>query len=165
MRSLKTSEVAEILKISVDTARLLGDEGVIKSYRTEGNHRRFYIESVYAYRDSMLGSKEKKNIIYIPCASSGKEAKESICGFCEKLGWSYYLLEESDNVCFEESSIKKLIGLIEKDEVNRIIIDTMDKFDEKEFNCIKEICSYHDVQIIVISDVKRELGFECLMSL
>lgn len=47
-----------------------------------------------------------------------------------------------------------LIDLIQQGKVNRLFINSKDRLTRFGFNYIKQICDFHDVEIIVVSDVK-----------
>ncbi len=46
---LTTSEASQFLGVSANTIRLWANAGVLKSYRTAGNHRRFHRSDLLAY--------------------------------------------------------------------------------------------------------------------
>lgn len=157
LKSLKTSEAAEILNLREHEVRALGDEGKIKSYRTDGNHRRYFFDSVNEYKKKILGSEIKEAVVYM-VMSEGAQYENKIVKLCEMLGWKYTVLRERENKCFEDSEFKKLIGMIKGNEVKRVLITSLEDVGETKFNFMKEISSYHDVRVIALSELQRELG-------
>ena len=156
MKSLKTSEVAEILNLREHEVRALGDEGKIESYRTEGKHRRYCFESVYEYKNKILKNTESEVVVYVPYKEK-KQYEERVPKLCEMLGLKYLLLQEKHTECFDNSELKHLIEMIKNNEVSRVLIDSIESIDETKLNFIKEIGSYHDVQVVALSDIQREL--------
>ena len=51
-------------------------------------------------------------------------------------------------------NLNELIGLIQQGKVNRLFITYKDRLTCFGFNYIKKICDFHEVEIIVVSDVK-----------
>ena len=47
-----------------------------------------------------------------------------------------------------------LIDLIQQGKVNRLFINYKDRLTRFGFNYIKQICDFHNVEILVVSDVK-----------
>lgn len=156
LKSLKTSEAAEILNLREHEVRALGDEGKIKSYRTEGNHRRYCYESVNAYKNRVLEIDYREVVAYLPYDKE-KECKERMLKLCEMLGWKYILLQEKNTECFEDSELKKLIEMIKENKIERVLIDSLDTIDGTKLNFIKEVSNYHNVQVIALSEIQKEL--------
>lgn len=46
---LTTSEASQFLGVSANTIRIWANAGILKSYRTAGNHRRFHKSDLLAY--------------------------------------------------------------------------------------------------------------------
>ncbi|MCL5257433.1 MAG: helix-turn-helix domain-containing protein [Chloroflexi bacterium] len=46
---LTTSEASRFLGVSANTLRLWANDGVLRSYRTAGNHRRFHRSDLLAF--------------------------------------------------------------------------------------------------------------------
>lgn len=53
-----------------------------------------------------------------------------------------------------KKNLTLLIDLIQQGKVNRFFINYKDRLTCFGFNYIKQICDFHDVEIIVVSDVK-----------
>lgn len=49
-------------------------------------------------------------------------------------------------------SLSKLIDMVQKDQVNRIFVLYKDRLTWFGFRYLEQICAFHDVQIIVVSD-------------
>lgn len=51
-------------------------------------------------------------------------------------------------------NLKSLIDLIQQGKVNRLFINYKDRLTRFGFNYIKQICDFHQVEIIIVSDMK-----------
>ena len=51
-------------------------------------------------------------------------------------------------------NLKSLIEMIQQGKVNRLFINYKDRLTRFGFNYIKQICDFHQVEIIIVSDVK-----------
>lgn len=54
--TMRPHEAAEVLGVETKTVNRYGDEGLLNTFRTPGNHRRFFTEEVLALRASGAGS-------------------------------------------------------------------------------------------------------------
>ena len=50
MKIYKTTEASEHLGVSINTLKILANNGKIKSFKTSGGHRRFWQDDLDAYR-------------------------------------------------------------------------------------------------------------------
>ena len=158
MKSLKTGEAASVLGISDDAVRKLSECGKIKSYKTDGGHRRYHADSVYAYKKTIdfdfNVNKDKYKLIFVPNSEKSDSIKDRLSRFCQLVGWQYEVLRQSPDDEKEEAVIKKIIACIEKEEVSRVVFHSVESIGVDRFSCIKEISNYHDVQIVDISEIE-----------
>ena len=156
---LTTSEAALVAGVSKDTIRRWDKQGLITSNRTSGRHRRYNKKSILAYVGTKNKQNTKKSIIYARVENSLKTdlLKERLTimkDYCNKKNIDFDIIfdvgHESD---FRRNGVLKLIMLVETNRIDNIILyDKSDLF-VVGFELFYEICKYHNVEIISLSDV------------
>ena len=95
---LTTKEVAQLAGVNLDTVRRWDSKGLIKSYRTEGGHRRYDADSVYSYiGQPKTVRQDKYSLIYARVSTKNRENDlnrqvELLEMFCSSKGWRYKVL-------------------------------------------------------------------------
>lgn len=70
MTIYKITEASEYLGVSINTLKMLANNGKIKSFKTIGEHRRFRKEDLDAYMGVEKEKQEKLTVIYARCSTA-----------------------------------------------------------------------------------------------
>ena len=165
----KTGEVAKLLGMTTPTIIRYCEQGVIPFHKNQFGHRRIESHDLFSYLVSIgLGlddSKDVKHDVIYARVSTYKQAQR---GDLDRQIDSLKLFAIDHNV--KNLVIKKDIGsglndnrrqltsllkMVQNNEVNRIFITYKDRLIRFGFNYIKQICDFHKVEIIIVSEVEN----------
>lgn len=156
---LTTKEVAQLAGVNLDTVRRWDKKGLIKSYRTDGGHRRYDIDSVNAYiGQPKIVRQDKYSLIYARVSTKNRENDlnrqvELLEMFCVSHGWKYKILKDiGSGLNYNKKGLIELIKLIETNQIDRLIINYKDRLLRFGSEIIFEICKWHNVEVIVVSE-------------
>ena len=96
---LKTTEASKYLGVSINTLKTLANREKIKSYKTDGGHRRFRQEDLDIYTGKVTEVPEKLTVIYARCSTAKQKEnlerqKERLRKHAEGKGYKYMLIDE-----------------------------------------------------------------------
>ena len=158
-KMLTTKQASEIAGVNKDTIRRWEDKGLIKSYRTDGGHRRYDAESLYNYiLQPKVEVSEKYTLIYARVSTRSRENDlnrqvELLEMFCSSNGWRYKVLKDiGSGLNYGKKGLLELIKLIETNQIDRLVINYKDRLLRFGSEIIFEICKWHNVEVIVISE-------------
>lgn len=165
-KTYKTGDVGKLLGITNQSVIRYCNSGVLPCHHTEYGHRRITAEDLFqylethglAYDDTM---NSKHDVIYA-CVSTHNQANR---GELERQVDKVKLFAINHNVQNlivktdiasglndNRKGLSKLIEMVQRDEVNRIFVLYKDRLTRFGFRYLEQICAFHDVQIIVVSD-------------
>ena len=171
----KTGEVAKMLGISIPTVIRYCEQGTIKHIKNQYGHRRIEANDFFEYLltigQGIDDSDQNKHDVIYARVSTHKEAE---CGDLDRQIETVKLFAIDHNVRNllikkdigsglndNRKNLKSLIEMIQEGKVNRLFINYKDRLTRFGFNYIKQICDFHQVEIVVVSDVtdkKSESG-------
>lgn len=156
---LTTKEVAQLAGVNLDTVRRWDSKGLIKSYRTEGGHRRYDADSVYSYIGQPKSIRQDKySLIYARVSTKNRENDlnrqvELLEMFCSSKGWRYKVLKDiGSGLNYNKKGLIELIRLIETNQIDRLIINYKDRLLRFGSEIIFEMCKWHNVEVIIVSE-------------
>lgn len=156
---LSTKQASEIAGVNKDTIRRWESKGLIKSYRTDGGHRRYDAESLYNYiLQPKIEVPDKYTLIYARVSTRNRENDlnrqvELLEMFCSSNGWRYKTLKDvGSGLNYNKKGLLELIKLIETNQINRLVINYKDRLLRFGSEIIFEICKYHNVEVIIVSE-------------
>lgn len=97
---ISSKVAADIAGVSMNTLREWDKKGLIDSYRTDGGHRRYSLESLLKHLESVRGPKTvKESIIYASIATKKEESElnirlDFIKKFCLEKGWDCRIITD-----------------------------------------------------------------------
>lgn len=162
----KTGDVGKLLGITNQSVIRYCNSGILSSHRTECGHRRIRAEDLFQYLETHgLGYDDtmnnKHDVIYARVSTHN----QANCGDLERQIDKVKLFAINHNVQNlivktdvgsglndNRKSLSKLIDMVQKDEVNRIFVLYKDRLTRFGFKYLEQICAFHNVQIIVVSD-------------
>lgn len=156
---LTTKEVSQLAGVNLDTVRRWDSKGLIKSYRTEGGHRRYDADSVYAYIGQPKTVRQNKySLIYARVSTKNRENDlnrqvELLEMFCSAKGWRYKVLKDiGSGLNYNKKGLMELIRLIETNQIDRLVINYKDRLLRFGSEIIFEMCKWHNIEVVVVSE-------------
>ena len=152
---LTIAEASEFLGVHPNTLRCWEDNGKIKSYRTEGGHRRYEKSDLIKFKD--LKSNNKYTVAYCRVSSNGQKDDlqrqiESVSMYCTARGYQFKIISDvGSGLNYTKKGLKELIELICSGSIERIVINHKDRLIRFGFEMIEHLCQIYDVKIEVIN--------------
>ncbi len=143
--------------VTVTTLREWDKAGKVVSERTPGGHRRYEIESVLSYANRNKKC-EKITAIYTRISNTVDQSelekqKEILQLYCASKGWKYKTIEDIGSALnYNRAGLLELIKLIETNKLERIVLNYKDRLLRFGNELIKEICKYHNVEIVIVTE-------------
>ena len=159
---LSIGQLADKLGVTTHTVREWSKEKKIPYERTEGGHRRFDLDTVLSSIDPGKLKKEKLTIGYARVSTAGakndlENQSKAIELFCSAKGWKHKIISDiGSGLNYNKKGLKELINLIETNQVQRIVINYKDRLLRFGSEIIFEICSYHDVEVVIINETENK---------
>lgn len=131
--------------------------GNVVSERTPGGHRRYEIESELNYA-SRKKNTEKVTAIYGRVSTPSRKndlemQKQVIQLYYASKGWKYTAIEDiGSGLNYNKKGLLELIKLIESNRIERIVLNYKDRLLRFGSEIIFEICKYHNVDIVVLTE-------------
>lgn len=145
--------------VHVDTIRNWEKKGYIKSERTPSNRKRFDLNAVISYANANKPKpQEKVTAIYARVSTLSRKSdldfqKQVLELHCAAKGWQYIIIEDiGSGLNFKKQGLLKLINLIENNKIERILLNYKDRLLRYGNEIIYEICKYHNIEIVVLSE-------------
>lgn len=164
----KTGEIAKMLGISIPTVIRYCDQNIIKHVKNQYGHRRIEASDFFDYLLSIGqgidDSEQNKHDVIYARVSTHKQAEcgdldrqiETVKLFAINYNVRNLLIKKDIGSGLNDNrkNLKSLIDLIQQGKVNRVFINYKDRLTRFGFNYIKQICDFHQVEIIVVSNMK-----------
>lgn len=169
-KMLSTKQASEIAGVNKDTIRRWETKGFIKSYRTEGGHRRYDADSLYEYiLQPKVEVSDKFTLIYARVSTKNRENDlnrqvELLEMFCTSHGWKYKTIKDiGSGLNYNKKGLLELIKLIETNQIDRLVINYKDRLLRFGSEIIFEMCKWHNVDIVVVSEDESKTNEEELV--
>lgn len=164
----KTGEIAKMLGISIPTVISYCEQGVIKHVKNQYGHRRIEASDFFEYLLSIGqgiddSEQNKHDVIYARVSTHDQVERgdldrqiETVKLFAIDYNVRNLLIKKDIGSGLNDNrkNLKSLIDLIQQGKVNRLFINYKDRLTRFGFNYIKQICDFHQVEIIIVSDMK-----------
>ena len=165
-KTYKTGDVGKLLGITNQSVIRYCNSGILPSHRTECGHRRIRAEDLFQYLETHgLGYDDTENnkhdVIYARVSTHKQANRGDLDRQVDKVKLFAInhnvqnLIVKSDvgsGLNDNRKSLSKLIDMVQKDEVNRIFVLYKDRLTRFGFKYLEQICAFHHVEIIVVSD-------------
>jgi len=164
----KVHEVAEILGVTTKTIRNYDNEGKLKTFRTEGNHRVISRKDLIDFlKNKQLivdnTESQKRDVIYARVSShdqkkSGDLDRQAmfLVENASNLHNPLILKEVGSGLNDKRVQLQKLLKMAANNEVRNVYITYKDRLTRFGFHYLETIFSAHHVNIIVVKDVNNE---------
>ncbi len=151
-------KTAELLGVTIQTVRNWEEQGKIKSIRSVGNHRRFSEDEINRILCLTKPKNEKITLGYARVSTANRKNDlerqiRVIEKFCVANGWRYKTISDiGSGLKYDKKGLLEVIKLIETNQVCRLVINYKDRLLRFGSEIIFEICKYHDVEVVVITE-------------
>ena len=165
-KMISISEAGKVLGVTTRTLKRWDEKGVLKSYRTFGNHRRYKLSEVEAFlgiADENKDNDFKRAYVYARVstkkqADSGnlERQKERIIKYCEEKGYKInYIYEEIASGLNDKR--RELIKMFRKlDDVDVIVIEYADRLARFGYTYLEEFAKVKGVAIEAIEQKEKQ---------
>ena len=150
-------EPAKHLGVTTQTLRDWERKGKIKSERTDGGHRR-YDESELTRLSGKKTVRGKLTAIYVRVSTLSRKSdlelqKQVLLLHCAAKGWENVVIEDiGSGLNYNKKGLLELIKLIETNQIERIVLNYKDRLLRFGSEIIFEICKYHGVEVVVVTE-------------
>lgn len=158
-------DLASLLGLTTTTLRNYAEDGKLVAVKTESGQRRYTTKSVIKFlndKNLLIDDSISNKSDYIYARVSTNKQKNS--GDLERQINNIKLFAINHNpqnikvlsdvdsgLNDNRKNLNKLISLVQQNKVNRIFILYKDRLTRFGFNYIKQICDFHNVEIIIVS--------------
>lgn len=153
---MNIKQASEFLGVSIETLRRWERSGKIKTYRTEGGHRRFDKTDLIRLK-SADHSTNRLTIGYCRVSSSDQKDDltrqiDNVSQYCIARGYQFKIISDlGSGLNYNKKGLKELIELICSNSVERIVVNYKDRLIRFGFELIEQLCVIHKVEIEIIN--------------
>jgi excisionase family DNA binding protein len=159
MTSLLTiKQAADILGVSESTLRRWEKEGkLLPDSRTEGNQRRYRLESIKPESARKLSSASRKTVAYARVSSHDQKSdlerqKQVLELYCASQGWTFEVVSDlGSGMNYHKKGLKKLLNDIIDNRVGRLVITHKDRLLRLGAELIFAICEAKQVEVVILN--------------
>jgi excisionase family DNA binding protein len=151
---LQIGDAAKLRGVSIDTLRRWEKAGKIQAVRTEGGHRRYRVADLLKVNNSSL----RHTVVYGRVSTTDK--KDDLARqiavlelYCQQQNWeSVYVLKDiGSGLNYKKRGLLKLIDLLQRDEVERLIITDKDRLLRFGSELIFALCENNGTEVIILN--------------
>lgn len=161
---ISIGEAAEILGVSVKTARRYADADKIPYERAPSGHRRFYRSQLLAQAKKV--NNERITINYVRVSSHDQKddlvrQAQALESFSTKNGWTYETIQDlGSGLNYKKKGLKRLIKMILRGEVERLVINHKDRLLRFGAEIIFYICDEFKTEVVIVNKSEKPKDFE-----
>lgn len=154
-------EAAEILGVAKSTLRRWGEEGKLVPERTEGGHRRYNKKDLLAFKEKKE-SNTKLTVGYCRVSTSDQKEDlerqvETVSNYCSANGYQFKIIKDiGSGLKYDKSGLQELIELIEKREIERVVLNYKDRLVRFGYGMFEQICELNGVDIEIINHTEDQ---------
>lgn len=166
IRLLSVSKAATLLDVEPITIRRWDKQGLIKTVRTAGGHRRIpYSEIERLQQEQSLEPLRTISLVYCRCSTQKQvDNLERQVGrvliYCAEQKWEVEIFKEIGSGLNEKRrQYNKFLQRIANKDIKRVIIEYKDRLTRYGFKIFEVYCKSHNVEIIILNEAES-LEFE-----
>ena len=154
----KTTEASKYLGVSINTIKTLSNRLKLKSFRTDGGHRRFMQEDLDLFMGKIAEVPEKLTVIYARCSTHKQKEnlerqKERLRKHAESRNYKYMIVDEiASGINEKRKGLHKVINLIFEGKVERVLIEYKDRLARFGYEYLWAIFRNLGVKVEIIQD-------------
>ncbi|MCY7335442.1 MAG: IS607 family transposase [Chamaesiphon sp.] len=151
---LQIGDAAKLKGVSIDTLRRWEKAGKIQAVRTEGGHRRYRVADLLKVDNSTL----RHTVVYGRVSTPDK--KDDLARqigvlelYCQEHSWdSVYVLKDiGSGLNYRKRGLLKLVDLLQRNEVERLIITDKDRLLRFGSELIFALCENNGTEVIILN--------------
>lgn len=152
--SIQIGDAAKLRGVSIDTLRRWEKSGKIQAVRTEGGHRRYRVADLLKIDNPHF----RYTVIYGRVSTPDK--KEDLSRqigvlelYCQQHGWEevYTLKDVGSGLNYKKRGLLKLIDLLQRNEVERLLITDKDRLLRFGSELIFALCENNGTEVIILN--------------
>ena len=165
-KTYKTGDVGKLLGITNQSVIRYCNSGILPCHHTEYGHRRITAEDLFQYLEThglaYDDTENKKHDVIYARASTHKQVNrgdldrqvEKVKLFAINHNVQNLIVKTDIGSGLNDNrkGLSKLIDMVQKDQINRIFVLYKDRLTRFGFRYLEQICAFHNVEIIVVSD-------------
>lgn len=166
---ISLKEAAEILSVSTKTLRRWDNEGILKSIKTSGGHRRYNQDDIDKYMKVYIENKKTELFMATYSRVSSHEQKtkgdldrqsQRISEYCAKKKYKveHIIKDVGSGLSDTRHGFVKLMELVIDRKISKVVIENKDRLTRFQFNLIEKFFNSYGVQIERIENT--EVGEE-----
>lgn len=151
---LTIGDAAKFRGVSVDTMRRWEKKGKLRATYTEGGHRRFLVADLLKI--------DKPNLRFTVCYGrvSTRDKKDDLDRqlnvlelYADSHGWKepYILKDIGSGINYKKKGLFKLLEMLQKNEVERLIITDKDRLLRLGSELIFSLCEINQTEVIILN--------------
>lgn len=151
---LQIGDAAKLRGVSVTTLRRWEADGKLKAIRTDGGHRRYLVADLLKVDKPNL----RHTVIYGRVSTPDK--KDDLTRqlgvlnlYCESRGWQdvYEIKDVGSGLNYKKRGLLRLITLLQKNEVERLVITDKDRLLRFGAELIFALCENNGVEVCILN--------------
>ena len=130
---LKVTEASKYIGVSINTLKTLANNGKIKTFKTDGGHRRFRVEDLDLFSGKVTEKKEKVTVVYARCSTAKQKEnlerqKDRLMKHAESQGYKYIVIDEiASGINEKRKGLHKLLNMAFQGKIERVLIEYKDR--------------------------------------
>lgn len=155
---ISIQEAADLLSVSTKTLRRWDNEGVLKSIKTVGGHRRYKQDDIDNYMEKVLPElKDERGIATYSRVSSHEQKQKgdldrqsqrlSEYSAKKKYKVEFIIKDVGSGLSDTRSGFVKLMDLVIEKKISRVIIENKDRLTRFQYNLIEKFFNSYNVEI------------------
>jgi len=167
---ISIQEAADLLSVSKKTLRRWDDDGILKSIKTSGGHRRYNIDDIHRYMQIVVQENiktERTIATYSRVSSHEQKAKGDLdrqsgrlseYSAKKKYKVEYIIKDVGSGLSDTRTGFIKLMDLVIERKISKVIIEHKDRLTRFQFNLIEKFFNSYGVEIEKVenTDVGQE---------
>lgn len=167
---ISIQEAAELLSVSTKTLRRWDEEGILKSIKTAGGHRRYNQDDIDRYMQVYVEKNKKAErhiATYSRVSSHEQKAKgdldrqsNRLSEYCAKKKYKveHIIKDVGSGLSDTRIGFVKLMDLVIEGKISKVVIEHKDRLTRFQFNLIEKFFNSYDVIIerVESNDVSEE---------
>lgn len=151
---LQIGDAATLKGVSINTLRRWESEGKLIPVRTEGGHRRYRVSDLLRVENKEL----RHTVVYGRVSTPDK--KEDLARqvgvvelYCQERGWEkiHTIKDIGSGLNYKKRGLLKLIDLLQRNEVERLIITDKDRLLRFGSELIFALCENNGAEVIILN--------------
>lgn len=159
---LKVTEASKYIGVSINTLKTLANNGKIKSYKTDGGHRRFRVEDLDFFTGRVTEKKEKVTVVYARCSTAKQKEnlerqKDRLMKHAESQGYKYIVIDEiASGINEKRKGLHKLLNLAFEGKIERVLIEYKDRIARFGYEYLDSIFRNLGVKVEIIETKEKK---------